>query len=121
LTVSNETAEKRLDGRDSSTVLYEYSFDTVKGSMRRYIEWKEFKPMCRVKPKDHAPELDIEKIRRRSFMIRSFFDQQHGDFRVSIECVFAYQGKQDSEEDEDFYPKRKMICKSRSKDSIDVL
>ena len=85
LTVSNEIAEKRPDGRNKSTVLYEYSFMTMNGvGLSVKIGWDQFKPMYRGKPKEYAPKLDISKIRRWSFMIRSFFDTQCGDFSLEI-------------------------------------
>lgn len=85
LTVSNEIAEKRPDGRNKSTVLYEYSFTTMNGvGLSVKIGWDQFKPMYRGKPKESAPKLDISKIRRWSFMIRSFFDTQYGDFSLEI-------------------------------------
>jgi hypothetical protein len=93
ITVSNEIAAKRPDGRDQSTILYEYSFDPEHGPYRRYVKWDEFKPFYRGKPKEDAPGLDIGCIRRWSFMIRSFFDRQHGEFRVAINCVCAYREK----------------------------
>lgn len=100
LTVSNEIAEKRHDGRDSSTILYEYSFDTQTGPMKKYVEWKEFMPMYRGRLKDDAVKLDIGNIRRWSFMIRSFF-AQHGEFSMSIRCVCAYQGTKSEEQIEE--------------------
>jgi len=57
--------------------------------MRKYVKWKEFKAMSRGKPKDDAPELDVGNIRRWSFMMRSFFDKQSGEFSISIRRVSA--------------------------------
>ena len=91
LTVSNEVAERRPDGRDKSTTLYEYSFMTYNGiGSSLKIGWDEFKPMYRGKPKEDAPKLDISKVRRWSFMIRSFFDEQDGEFRLCLRCVCGY-------------------------------
>ena len=85
LTLSNKIAEKRPDGRDKSTILYEYSFMTYNGTGASLkIGWDEFKPMYRGRPKEDAPKLDVSKIRRWSFMIRSFFDTQYGDFSLEI-------------------------------------
>jgi Complex I intermediate-associated protein 30 (CIA30) len=93
LTVSNEIAEKRPDGRDASTIVYEYSFETISAEpMRKYAQWNEFKPMYRGKPNEGAPELDLSRIRRWSFMIRSFFDKQRGDFNIGIRRISAVQG-----------------------------
>ena len=98
LTVSNEIAEKRLDGRDQSTLLYEYSFETTKGPLKKYLKWDEFKPMYRGKPKEDAPGLDLGNIRRWSFMIRSFFDKQYGEFSMTINCVCAFEEEKGSSE-----------------------
>jgi len=92
LTVSNEIAEKRPDGRDKSTILYEHSFMTYKGiGASLKIGWDKFKPMYRGKPKVDAPKLDVSQIRRWSFMIRSFFDFQHGDFSLKISSLGVYR------------------------------
>jgi hypothetical protein len=102
LTVSNEVAEKRPDGRDKSTILYEYSFITYNGTGASLkIGWDEFKPMYRGKPKEDAPKLDISKIRRWSFMIRSFFDFQHGDFSLKISSLGVYRPGNGNEEEEE--------------------
>jgi hypothetical protein len=106
--LSNEIAEKRPDGRDVSTLLYEYSFDTTEGGMKKHIKWNEFKPMYRGRPKDDAAELNAAGIRRWSFMIRSFFDQQHGEFSMSIRSVCTYQEKD------------KAIAAARESDVLDV-
>ena len=102
LTVSNEVAEKRPDGRDKSTMLYEYSFMTYNGiGASLKIGWDEFKPMYRGKPKEDAPKLDISKIRRWSFMIRSFFDFQHGDFNLKISSLGGYRLGNGNEKEEE--------------------
>jgi hypothetical protein len=97
LTVSNEIATKRPDGRDFSTLVYEYSFDTPHTgdrSMQKYVEWKDFEPMYRGrKPDDDVPGLDISRIRRWSIMVRSFFEVQEGEFRLGLRCVCGYSDR----------------------------
>ena len=101
LTVSNDISGKGPDGRDESSVLYEYNFGASHGGMRKKILWYEFKPVYRGKPKEDAPELDLAKIRRWSFMIRSFFDEQDGEFDLSIRSIFAYKEKAESTGEQD--------------------
>ena len=102
LTVSNEVAERRPDGRDKSTTLYEYSFMTYNGiGSSLKIGWDEFKPMYRGKPKEDAPKLDISKVRRWSFMIRSVFDFQDRDFSLKISSLVVYRLRNGNEEEEE--------------------
>jgi Complex I intermediate-associated protein 30 (CIA30) len=90
LTVSNELPDKRPDGRNASTLLYESNFVVESYPMKVHLKWESFAATYRGKPKDGAPSLDLASIRSWSFMIRSFFDKQHGDFSISIRSVSMY-------------------------------
>jgi len=94
LTVSNELPDKRPDGRDKSTLIYEYSFDTPEtGPLKKFIPWTEFRPFYRGKEVTDAKPLDTGCVRRWSFMMRSFFDKQVGEFSLKVRCVCVYSGK----------------------------
>jgi Complex I intermediate-associated protein 30 (CIA30) len=98
ITLSNEIAEKRPDGQDASSVLYEYSFHCLGDSELRKVEWNEFEAQYRGKPKDDAPPVDVGRIRRWNIMIRSFFDAQHGEFAMGIRSISAYSEKEKGDE-----------------------
>lgn len=46
--------------------------------------------MYRGRPRNDAPELDLQKIRRWGFMMRSFFGVQEGVFEVGVRVVGGY-------------------------------
>lgn len=78
LTLKDEVLPRRPDGRDQSTVSWEYDFvvgaggdgSTAGGSTRMVIPFGEFKPTYRGKPKPDAEPLDLKNVKRISFMMR---------------------------------------------------
>lgn len=85
LTLKDEVLPRRPDGRDQSTVSWEYDFvvragegaaaggDTggsTAGSTRVVIPFGEFKPTYRGKAKPDAEPLDLKNVKRISFMMR---------------------------------------------------
>lgn len=77
LTLKDEVLPKRPDGRDQSTVSWEYDFVSPTsgdgggpGDQVLYVPWSDFKPTYRGKPKPDAPELDLAHVRRISLMMR---------------------------------------------------
>lgn len=84
------------DGREQSTVSYEYDFSAA-GSCSVFIPWSELKPTYRGKEKDDAPPLNTKSVKRWSFMMRSFFGSQEGDFSVEIKSVKAVSRPEDPE------------------------
>ncbi|KAI1846071.1 hypothetical protein JX265_000994 [Neoarthrinium moseri] len=87
LTLKDETLPKRPDGREQSTVSWEFDFATH--GEERFIPWDEFKPTYRGKPKPDARPLDLKNVQRVSIMMRSFFGDQQGPFRLEIESIAA--------------------------------
>jgi hypothetical protein len=99
LILKDEILEKRPDGREQSTVSWEYDFagpDSSRDSKKfgtdghgyvHYVPWSEFKPTYRGKPKSDAKPLDLASIKRISIMMRSFFGEQEGPFRLRIESI----------------------------------
>jgi len=84
------------DGREQSTISYEYDF-SASGNYYVFIPWAELKPTYRGKEKEDAPPLDTKSIKRWSFMMRSFFGSQEGDFSVEIKSVKAVSQSEDLE------------------------
>lgn len=82
LTLKDEVLPRRPDGRDQSTVSWEYDFvvgagkggtavtGSTAGSTRVVIPFEEFKPTYRGKPKPDAEPLDLKNVKRISFMMR---------------------------------------------------
>ncbi|BFZ62966.1 hypothetical protein YB2330_004078 [Saitoella coloradoensis] len=91
LVIKTDLPAKRPDGRDESTVSYEYTFlaHDSKEEQVIFIPWDAFKPYYRGKPKGDAANLDLKAIKRWSFMCRSFFAEQEGDFEIVIKTVQA--------------------------------
>ena len=66
--VKDEVLPKRPDGREQSTVSWEYDFTGNKLDL--HIPWKDLKPTYRGKPKPDAKPLDLASIKRVSIMMR---------------------------------------------------
>ncbi|OTB02176.1 hypothetical protein M426DRAFT_322884 [Hypoxylon sp. CI-4A] len=89
LVLKDEVPAKRSDGRDESSINWEFDFVAEKGDIT--ISWEDFKPTYRGKPKEDATPLRLDHIKRISFMMRSFFGEQHGSFKLDIKYIAATQ------------------------------
>ncbi|KAI0870288.1 NADH:ubiquinone oxidoreductase intermediate-associated protein 30 [Hypoxylon argillaceum] len=87
LTVKDEILPKRPDGREQSTVSWE--FDFAGEGTELDIPWRDLKPTYRGKPKLDAKPLDLTSIKRISIMMRSFFGEQEGQFDLELEHIAA--------------------------------
>ncbi|KAI1325039.1 NADH:ubiquinone oxidoreductase intermediate-associated protein 30 [Xylariaceae sp. FL0255] len=87
LVIKDEILPKRPDGREQSTISWEYDFIGLKGDVR--IAWDELKPTYRGKPTPDAKPLDLANIKRISIMMRSFFGDQEGPFSIELGCIAA--------------------------------
>ncbi|KAH8666399.1 complex I intermediate-associated protein 30-domain-containing protein [Xylariales sp. PMI_506] len=87
LVVKDEVLPKRADGREQSTVSWEFDFACQNSEL--FVPWAAFKPTYRGKPCPDAKRLDTTGIRRISIMMRSFFGEQEGPFRLEIERIAA--------------------------------
>ncbi|KAJ4986936.1 complex I intermediate-associated protein 30 [Stagonosporopsis vannaccii] len=94
--LKDEILPPMADGREQSTVSYEYDFSAA-GNYSVFIPWSELKPTYRGKEKSDAPPLNTKGIKRWSFMMRSFFGGQEGDFSVEINSVKAVMRSDDLE------------------------
>lgn len=92
LTLKDEVLPKRDDGRDQSSISWEYDFTATPGR-DVVIRWSDLKPTYRGRPKPDAKPLDTAGIKRVSFMMRSFFGDQQGDFSLVIRHVAAFSGR----------------------------
>ena len=84
------------DGREQSTISYEYNFSAA-GNYSVFVPWCELKPTYRGKEKNDASPLNTKNVKRWSFMMRSFFGDQEGDFSVEIKSVKAVSRPEDLE------------------------
>ncbi|KAE8347605.1 hypothetical protein BDV24DRAFT_170703 [Aspergillus arachidicola] len=104
ITLKDETAPKRPDGRQESTLSWEYDFH-AHGEKRIFIKWADFKPTYRGKEQVDARPLDLTGVKQFSFMMRSFFGIQEGDFSLDIVSIAAVRYKyyrDDPEEEEEY-------------------
>lgn len=76
LTLKDETLPRRPDGRDQSSVSWEYDFTVPGGGGGGgglvAISFAAFQPTYRGRPKPDAKPLDLKDIKRISFMMRRY-------------------------------------------------
>ncbi|KAF7718773.1 Uncharacterized protein PECH_004240 [Penicillium ucsense] len=112
LTLKDEILPKRPDGREQSTVSWEYDF-RARGRQTIFVKWSDFRATYRGREKEDAGPLDLNNIKRFSIMIRSFFGGQEGAFSLNIVSIAAlrterYLDEPDNESiDEVLYEKSK--------------
>ncbi|GAW13885.1 hypothetical protein ANO14919_032760 [Xylariales sp. No.14919] len=87
LIVKDEILPKRPDGREQSSVSWEYDFSG--NGIELYIPWRSLKPTYRGKPLPDAKPLDLANIKRISIMMRSFFGEQEGPFDLELQYIVA--------------------------------
>lgn len=68
LTLKDEILPRRPDGREQSTVSWEYDFVSTSGEV--LIPWGDFKPTYRGRPKPDVTHLDLQHVRRIGIMMR---------------------------------------------------
>ncbi|KAI0601952.1 CIA30 family protein-like protein [Biscogniauxia sp. FL1348] len=87
LILKDEILPRRPDGREQSTVSWEYDFICQRGELD--ISFEDFKPTYRGRAKPDAKPLDLTSVKRISFMMRSFFGEQEGPFELEIQYIAA--------------------------------
>jgi len=77
--IKDDFQPRRPDGREQSTVSWEYDFQHGGGSAEAEISkttltipWSAFEPSFRGKPKPDSPPLNTKQIRRFSFLMRRY-------------------------------------------------
>ncbi|KAF6822093.1 complex I intermediate-associated protein 30 [Colletotrichum plurivorum] len=91
LTIKDEIPPPREDGRDQSSISWEYDFVCHTGEVK--IPWGNFRATYRGKAKPDANPLDLSNIKRIGFMMRSFFGEQEGDFSLVIAHLAAFSNR----------------------------
>jgi len=122
LILKDELLPKSPNGREQSTVSWEYDFATDsqeledRGKGKVLVKWEDLKPTYRGREKKDAEPLDLTNVKRISLMMRryvlysispehyteqhSFFGTQEGDFSFSIVSIST--AKHSSSESQDF-------------------
>lgn len=81
LVLKDEAPLKRPDGRQESSISWEYDF--VPSGTEVVASWEDFKPRFRGKPKDDAGPLRLDRIKTISLMMRRFVTYPHDSPYVS--------------------------------------
>ena len=104
-------ASKRPDGRERSGLSWEATFkatnatttdravldaaNTTMSPSREaqprviYLPWSAFKATYRGREKKDAEPLQLDRLRRVGLLMRSFFEEQEGDFQLEIRQIAA--------------------------------
>lgn len=88
ITLKDEILPLSPDGREQSTVSYEFDFDSA-GAEGIFVPWNALKANYRGREQEDAEPLDVEDVKRFSIMMRSFFAQQEGPFELEINSIKA--------------------------------
>ncbi|KAF2771730.1 NADH:ubiquinone oxidoreductase complex I intermediate-associated protein 30, partial [Teratosphaeria nubilosa] len=95
-TLKDSLPPQRPDGRDEASISWEIDFilppESEPGDSHArsiVIPFTSFNPTYRGKPKKDAAPLDLNKVKRVSIMMRSFFGTQEGEFSLSVRSIQA--------------------------------
>ncbi|KAI1434788.1 NADH:ubiquinone oxidoreductase intermediate-associated protein 30 [Xylaria sp. CBS 124048] len=90
LILKDEILPRRADGREQSSVSWEYDFvGGCREASEVDVRWEEFVPTYRGLRKPDAKPLDVASIKRISIMMRSFFGEQEGPFSILLRHIAA--------------------------------
>jgi len=73
LILKDELLPKSPNGREQSTVSWEYDFEGYDDGGKVFVHWDEFKATYRGREKKDAKPLDLKHVRRISLMMRRYF------------------------------------------------
>ncbi|KAL4942309.1 hypothetical protein BDV06DRAFT_192538 [Aspergillus oleicola] len=90
LILKDEVLPKRPDGRERSSLSWEYDF---RPEEKVTVRWRDLKPTYRGKEVRDVEPLNLNKVKRVSVMMRSFFGTQEGGFKLSIESIAGWSGE----------------------------
>ncbi|PKX96416.1 CIA30 family protein [Aspergillus novofumigatus IBT 16806] len=90
LVLKDRLLPKRADGREQSTISWEYDFRTAGKAIVR-VRWVDLRATYRGREADAEP-LDLRNVKRISIMVRSFFGRQEGEFLLDIASIAAFHG-----------------------------
>lgn len=71
LTLKDEILPKRPDGREQSTVSWEFDFRAERRTTI-FVKWEDFRPTYRGKDKKDTEPLDLKNIKRFGIMVRRY-------------------------------------------------
>ncbi|RSM14538.1 hypothetical protein CEP52_001313 [Fusarium oligoseptatum] len=101
LTVKDTIPERREDGRDEAGVSWEVDIEPPTEGGIIVMKWDEFRATYRGRDVDDPKPLDLGDVKRISLMMRSFFDQQDGDFKLVVNSIAAINKTCDGDESDD--------------------
>ncbi|OKL57291.1 hypothetical protein UA08_07511 [Talaromyces atroroseus] len=102
--IKDEILPKRPDGRNRTSVNWEYEFvipssETMREGNVVRLRWKDFRPTYRGRLKDDLKrELNVAGIKRVTIMMRSFFGYQEGGFELEIKSIAAFKEEEEDSE-----------------------
>ena len=70
LTLKDELLPKSPNGREQSTISWEYDFKPKSGGEKVFAKWDDFKATYRGREKPDAKPLDLKNVKRISLMMR---------------------------------------------------
>ncbi|KAJ5549014.1 hypothetical protein N7513_006248 [Penicillium frequentans] len=85
LTLKDEILPKRSDGREQSTVSWEFDFKATEEKL--FVRFSDLRPTYRGREKRDVEPLDLKNIKRFGIMMRSFFGDQEGPFELGIVSI----------------------------------
>lgn len=91
LILKDELLPKSPNGREQSTVSWEFDFKPDPEGGKIYVTWDELKPTYRGRERRDTKPLNLREVRRFSLMMRSFFGTQEGEFCLSIRSLAAFR------------------------------
>ncbi|KAF4461944.1 complex i intermediate-associated 30 [Fusarium albosuccineum] len=104
LTVKDAIPGRSDDGRDQAGLSWEVNFEAPKDGGVIVKKWEDFRATYRGRDVEDAKPLDLGDVKRVSLMMRSFFDQQDGDFKLVVNSIAALKkdcNGDDSDDDGD--------------------
>ncbi|KAM0154374.1 hypothetical protein ACHAQE_007235 [Botrytis cinerea] len=92
--LKDELLPKSPNGREQSTISWEFDFKGPGDHSSIFVKWADLKPTYRGREKKDAIPLDLKNIKRFSIMMRSFFGTQEGDFSLGVVSISAIKDKE---------------------------
>jgi len=70
VTLKDELLPRSANGREQSTISWEYDFKPKSGGEKVFAKWDDFKATYRGREKPDAKPLELKKVKRISLMMR---------------------------------------------------
>ena len=117
--LKDELLPKSPNGREQSTVSWEYDFKGEKdgGKRKVFVKWDELKPTYRGREKKDAKPLDLKNVKRISLMIRRYFRYAPCSGSKTLTCpVFSEHRKETS-----LCPSRQSLPQTRCQPQVHLV